>query len=180
MEGNRIKTLRCTAGATLQPQTIKVIMSSYKQAIHFYQDCFKEVFIPNHNSIAKSCSPALCNSLSIYDAESATLKVCYINLLDRNNQSLSNWSDLFMFQLAHKRVIVGYSRRWWLSLSGDRNTHFRAQQCRRRDSRVFAGTAAPPGGTSPGYAFRLAECIAQLLLLFSQLDIYGSFTLLRA
>lgn len=36
----------------------------------------------------------------------------------------------------------------------------------------FGGTAGP-WGNQPSYAFRLAECITQLLLFFTQLDIYG-------
>lgn len=102
--------------------------------------CKGSVFIPDHNSVAKGCSSVLGNSQSIYDVESASLKVRYFNSLDRNNQSLSKWTDVSRTQLAHKRLIGGYST-WWLSLFlslhfplsiaeyvllFDRKTHFQA------------------------------------------------------
>lgn len=49
----------CTADSTLKPQTTKVIMSRSEQAIQFYQDNNKQVFIPSYNSIAKSCSSVI-------------------------------------------------------------------------------------------------------------------------
>ncbi len=61
----------------------------------------------------------------------------------------------------------------------DRNTHFQLSSADREKSR-FAEVQPASRGNQPAYASRLAECIAQLLLLFSQQDIYGSFTSLRA
>ena len=152
----------CTLSGPEQAVAYNLTASSSSCAATTDPDlCKGSVFIPDHNSIAKGCSSVLGNSQSIYDVESASLKVRYFNSLDRNNQSLSKWADVSRTQLVHKRLIGGYST-WWLSLFlslrfllsvaewvllFDRKTHSQVQQCRRRDS-VFSELQLPPLGES--------------------------------